>query len=43
MGLSAEAFPIANQLADQVLSLPIGPHQSEEQTYGIVRAIRACV
>lgn len=42
MAFSADAFPIANQLADQVLSLPIGPHQSDEQTSGIIRAIRAC-
>ena len=29
MGLSRESFPIAERLAQQVLSLPIGPHLSE--------------
>lgn len=43
MAFSADAFPIANELADQVLSLPIGPHQSDEQTSEIIRAIRDCV
>ncbi len=43
MDLNADAFPLANQLADQVLSLPIGPHQSDEQTSEIIRAIRSCV
>ncbi|MEO7916646.1 MAG: DegT/DnrJ/EryC1/StrS family aminotransferase [Dokdonella sp.] len=43
MGLNVDAFPLANQLADEVLSLPIGPHQSDEQTAGIMRAIRASV
>jgi dTDP-4-amino-4,6-dideoxygalactose transaminase len=28
MGLASDAFPIANQLADEVLSLPIGPQMS---------------
>ena len=39
--LSADAFPIANRLADQLLSLPIGPHQSEAATSAVIDAVRA--
>ncbi len=42
MGFAAGTFPIANQLAGQVLSLPIGPHQSAGDTADILEAIRAC-
>ena len=41
LGLSADAFPIANRLADQLLSLPIGPHQSEAATAAVIDAVRA--
>jgi dTDP-4-amino-4,6-dideoxygalactose transaminase len=33
-------FPIAERLADQVLSIPIGPHLSPEQAEIVVTAIR---
>jgi dTDP-4-amino-4,6-dideoxygalactose transaminase len=39
LGYPAGAFPIAEQLADEVLSLPIGPHQSPEQTELVTRAL----
>jgi dTDP-4-amino-4,6-dideoxygalactose transaminase len=41
LSLSADAFPIANRLADQLLSLPIGPHQSEATTSAVIDAVRA--
>lgn len=36
-------FPIAEQMADQLLSLPMGPHLSEANTLAVVAAIRAAV
>ena len=41
LGFSADAFPIANRLADQLLSLPIGPHQPEAATAAVIDAVRA--
>ncbi|MBL0227546.1 DegT/DnrJ/EryC1/StrS family aminotransferase [Thermomonas sp.] len=41
LGFSADAFPIANRLADQLLSLPIGPHQPEAATSAVIDAVRA--
>lgn len=34
------AFPVAEQLADQVISLPIGPHQTADQTDHVIRSVR---
>ncbi len=34
------AFPISESLADTVLSLPIGPHMTEEQTATVVMAVK---
>ena len=42
-GWSAGAFPIAERLADDVLSLPIGPHLTEESVETVVAAVRAAV
>ncbi|MCQ4188123.1 DegT/DnrJ/EryC1/StrS family aminotransferase, partial [Methylocystis suflitae] len=33
------AFPLAERLADEVLSLPMGPHLSEEQVETIVSSV----
>jgi|JI10StandDraft_1071094.scaffolds.fasta_scaffold51302_2 dTDP-4-amino-4,6-dideoxygalactose transaminase len=41
LAFSADAFPIANRLADQLLSLPIGPHQPEAATAAVIDAVRA--
>ncbi len=35
-----EAFPIARQLADEVLSLPIGPHLAGEDAAFVIEAVR---
>lgn len=35
------ALPLAEQLAGEVLSLPIGPHLSAEQTQAVIAAVRA--
>jgi dTDP-4-amino-4,6-dideoxygalactose transaminase len=43
LGLPASAFPLANQLADQVLSLPIGPQQDDRATQAVIDAVRACL
>lgn len=41
LGFAQDAFPIANRLADEVLSLPMGPHQSTSATSGVIAAVRA--
>ena len=40
-GFGQSAFPIASRMADEVLSLPIGPHQSNAQTQAVIDAVRA--
>ncbi|EJL72832.1 DegT/DnrJ/EryC1/StrS family aminotransferase [Variovorax sp. Varisp85] len=37
------AFPLANQMADEVLSLPMGPHVSADQRQQVIVALRASV
>lgn len=39
--LAPGEFPLAATMAEQVLSLPIGPHQTAEQTAQVVAAVRA--
>jgi dTDP-3-amino-3,4,6-trideoxy-alpha-D-glucose transaminase len=41
LGHRRGAFPIAERLADEVLSLPIGPHMAEEEVEAVIKAIRA--
>jgi dTDP-4-amino-4,6-dideoxygalactose transaminase len=41
LGLPADAFPVASRIADEVLSLPIGPHLSGSQQARVVDAVRA--
>jgi dTDP-4-amino-4,6-dideoxygalactose transaminase len=41
MGFAPDDFPIARRLADEVLSLPIGPQLSEEQARAVVTAVQA--
>ena len=43
VGSSFDAFPIAERLAEQVLSLPIGPHQSGQQTEAVAQALMSAV
>ncbi|GAB6041975.1 DegT/DnrJ/EryC1/StrS family aminotransferase [Endothiovibrio diazotrophicus] len=38
LGLAASAFPVANRLAAEVLSLPLGPQMTEEQVGAVERA-----
>jgi len=40
-GFKRGAFPIAENLADSVLSLPIGPHLTEAQASTVVNAVRS--
>ena len=40
LGLPAGSFPIAEQLANQVLSLPIGPQMSDAQVDLVIAAVR---
>jgi dTDP-4-amino-4,6-dideoxygalactose transaminase len=40
LGLPAGSFPIAEQLASQVLSLPIGPQMSDAQVELVIAAVR---
>lgn len=37
-----ESLPIAEQLANDVLSLPIGPHMAEEQVRQVISALMTC-
>ena len=39
-GFAPEAFPIASRMADEVLSLPIGPHLQREDALRVVQAVR---
>lgn len=39
MGLASDALPLARQLADEVLSLPIGPQLSQEDAQTVVRKV----
>ena len=40
-GFAPEAFPLASQMADEVLSLPMGPHLSSESANHVVNAMRS--
>ena len=39
-GIAAEALPIARRLADEVLSLPMGPHLESSSVTAVVAALR---
>lgn len=41
LGYSRGDFPIAEKLADTVLSLPIGPHLSDDDASQVIEAVRA--
>jgi dTDP-4-amino-4,6-dideoxygalactose transaminase len=41
LGFARGAFPIAESLADTVLSLPIGPHLATEAAEAVVQAVRS--
>jgi dTDP-4-amino-4,6-dideoxygalactose transaminase len=43
LGVPESAFPIADQLAGEVLSLPIGPHLPLEQAQQVAAAVRAAL
>ena len=43
MGLGEGAFPIAERIHREVLSLPIGPHQTDAQTDAVIDAVRTAV
>ncbi len=38
-GFAADAFPLASQMADEVLSLPIGPQMSDEQVSKVIEVV----
>ncbi|GAB2508980.1 DegT/DnrJ/EryC1/StrS family aminotransferase [Lysobacter humi (ex Lee et al. 2017)] len=40
-GYDVDAFPISDRLHEQVLSLPMGPHLTDEQAQAVVDALRA--
>lgn len=41
LGWKPGAFPLAERLAEEVLSLPIGPHHREDQIHAVCDAVRA--
>lgn len=40
LGIAPDAYPLANRLAQEVLSLPMGPHLLPEQAARVVEALR---
>jgi len=40
LGINSEAFPIANTLAREVLSLPLGPHLSDADAARVIEVVR---
>lgn len=40
LGFAAGAFPVAERFADEVISLPIGPHLSDAEVGRVIRAVR---
>lgn len=42
-GWREDDFPIANTIADSVLSLPIGPHLTHEQTSAVIDALHSAL
>jgi dTDP-4-amino-4,6-dideoxygalactose transaminase len=40
LDLGAGSFPVAERLATEVLSLPVGPHMSDEQVEAVIAAVR---
>jgi len=43
MDLPAGSYPVAERLAEEVLSLPIGPHATADQAAAVVEALRGAV
>ena len=43
LGVESGAFPIAERLAAEVLSLPVGPHLGEDGAGQVVEALRAAL
>ena len=41
LGFKEGAFPVAERLANEVLSLPLGPHLAAEQVDSVVEAVRS--
>ncbi|MFY9241114.1 MAG: DegT/DnrJ/EryC1/StrS family aminotransferase [Roseovarius sp.] len=41
MSIPADALPIAKTLADEVLSLPIGPHLTKADAQCVIAALHA--
>jgi dTDP-4-amino-4,6-dideoxygalactose transaminase len=39
--MASDAFPLANRIADEVLSLPIGPHLTDAQQQRVIDAVLA--
>ncbi|HEX2780673.1 MAG TPA: DegT/DnrJ/EryC1/StrS family aminotransferase [Gemmatimonadaceae bacterium] len=39
LGIAPDAFPIANAIHDEVLSLPMGPHMTDDQAERVVEAV----
>ena len=42
-GIAADEFPLASLLADQVLSLPMGPHLAEAQIELVTEAVKGAL
>ena len=40
LGFAADAFPIASAIANEVLSLPIGPHMTSAQQASVIDAVK---
>ncbi len=42
-GFSTESFPLASRMADELLSVPIGPHHTAGQVEEVIAAVRSVV
>jgi dTDP-4-amino-4,6-dideoxygalactose transaminase len=42
-GLASDAFPLTSRMAEEVLSLPMGPHLSADEANAVIAAVREAV
>jgi dTDP-4-amino-4,6-dideoxygalactose transaminase len=42
-GFGRDSLPVASALADQVLSLPMGPHLAQEQVEQVIAAVKRVI
>jgi dTDP-4-amino-4,6-dideoxygalactose transaminase len=43
LGFARGAFPLAEKMADEIISLPIGPHLRADQSQAVISAVASAV